>query len=615
MTVGWTTVAAVFLTLAGIYLVFAIRLRDEGSLAYLLFVMVAIGAAGMAASELQLANARSIDQYAGGLRFLHLPYALIVFSLPWFVYVLFHTGRRWLILLSHAFYAAVLAANFISPHSRLFGEITSIERHTFLGDEFSHALGTAHPGRWLGQIATILLLAFVADAALSLWKQGGRRRAIIVGGAVLGSAAFGVAHSALVSANVIHQPYMVSVGFLILLGGMAFELVDEALRAVTLAKQVRHQSDELQTQEERLRLAADSANLGLFSWSTGDQEIWITPRARRFLDLAPDLPVTWPFLLQRVHPDDRERVLRESESARQRNGDFSTEFRLVRHDDTTLWIATRGVSECTGPAGSLHVRGVVRNVTERRETRAALEEQRDEVAHLSRVTMMSEMSSSIAHELNQPLTAILSNAQAALRFMNRESPDLDEVRGALDAIVTEDRYASDVIERLRDFLKKGNRQTESVDVNELIEDVIRLAEIDLARQRVQVATELAPGLPAVPGDRVLLIQVLLNLMRNGADAMAEMRLGQRWLVVRTRARAGGIEITVTDRGPGIPLEDLERIFEPFYTTRPTGSGLGLAVSRTIMLMHGGEIWANPAPQGPGAAVHLFLPTERENDEN
>lgn len=442
----------------------------------------------MAISELALANARTVEEYAGLLRVLHLPYAILVLSLPWFVYVLFRTGRRWLALLSNALYVAVLTINLFSPYSRLFKEITAIERHGLLGDEFTHALGTAHPGRWIGQVATLVLLVFVADAAFTLWKQGGRRRAAIVGGAVFASAAFGVGHSALVSAGMIHSPYMVSVGFLVLLGGMAYELVDEALHAVALGRQVKHQA-------------------------------------------------------------------------------------------------------------------------------AALAVQRAEVAHLSRVTMLSEMSSSISHELNQPLTAILSNSQAALRFLNRETPDLDEVRSALEAVVAEDRYASAVIERLRTLLRKEEPRTEPLDVNLLVNDVLQLADIDLERERVRVSTGLTNDLPAIRGDRVLLFQVLLNLLRNAADAMSEIEPVRRQIHIRSEAVNDGVEISVSDRGPGIPPGDVERVFQPFFTTRPEGSGLGLAVSRTIVHMHGGTIRVTAGGDGTGAALHVFLPVEQSAGES
>jgi PAS domain S-box-containing protein len=609
MTAGWAMVVAVYLTLASIYLVIAARLGRSGSLAYLLFVAIALGAAGTAVGELTLAHTRTIEQYAYVLRLVHIPLALLLLPLPWFVYVLFRTGRPWLALLSNALWVTALVINALSPHSRLYAEITVLERVEFAGEAFTRAIGTGHPWRWVGQMTTLVILVFVVDAAVKLWKQGGRRRAVLIGGAVTLSSAIGVSHAALVSAGLIRSPYLVSVSFLFLLAAMAYELVDEALQAVTLGRKVQRQAAELQDQGERLRLASDSAGVGYWSWSAGDTDIWMTPWTRDPFGLEPTAAATWPRLLECVHAEDRERVVEQARGLCGDGGEFRDEFRVIRPDGGERWLAVRGSVECREADVPFRAHGAIRDVTDRRETQAALEMQRAEVAHLSRVTTLGEMSSSIAHELNQPLTAILSNAQAALRFMDRDEPDMEEVVAALSAIVTQDRYASDVIDRLQLLLKKGERRTESLDINQLVRDVLQLAEVDLSRERVRLSTELAPDLPSVPGDQVMLFQVFLNLVRNGAEAMAEIEREGRLVVIRTEPRDGGVEVTVTDQGAGIPPDDVERVFRPFFTTRQEGSGLGLAVSRTIVQLHGGSIWAAAGEHGRGAALHVVLPTE------
>jgi C4-dicarboxylate-specific signal transduction histidine kinase len=230
------------------------------------------------------------------------------------------------------------------------------------------------------------------------------------------------------------------------------------------------------------------------------------------------------------------------------------------------------------------------------------------MAHLSRVSTLGELSGSIAHELNLPLSAILCNAQAAQRMLANGQADLAEVREILDDIVTEDKRAGEVIHRLRQWLKKGEVQQHSVQINEVVEDVLKLIRSDLVNQKVTVNCELARHLPDVTGDPVQLQQVLLNLVVNACDAMVECSTPERRLLIRTRTENGSsaVLVSVTDRGSSIPEEKMEQIFEPFFTTKAKGMGLGLSVCRTIIAAHRGKLWAaNNADCG--ATFHFSLP--------
>ena len=254
----------------------------------------------------------------------------------------------------------------------------------------------------------------------------------------------------------------------------------------------------------------------------------------------------------------------------------------------------------------LFVLASVVDVTQRRQAELEAESHRNELAHLSRVTMLGELSGSLAHELNQPLTSILSNAQAAQRFL-AQGGNLDEVGEILKDIVAEDRHAGEVIQRLRLLLKKGEVRHDPLDMSEVVQDVLRLVRSDLVNQGVAVATEIASHLPAVRGDRVQLQQVLLNLVMNGCDAMAGSLAVDRALVVRAEAADGdGVHVSVSDNGSGIPDDQTERIFDPFFTTKAHGMGLGLAVCRTIITAHGGRLWA-VGNDGRGATLHFAVP--------
>ncbi|WP_190285778.1 sensor histidine kinase [Montanilutibacter psychrotolerans] len=229
------------------------------------------------------------------------------------------------------------------------------------------------------------------------------------------------------------------------------------------------------------------------------------------------------------------------------------------------------------------------------------------LAHLSRVTMLGELSGSLVHELNQPLAAILSNAQAAQRILRRDPSDLSEIPEILSDIIENDRRAGEVIGRMRGFLKKEAREHAPLAINEVVQDCMRLMRSELLDQRVAVCMNLTPGLPSCLGDRVQLQQVLLNLVMNACDAM-QSSPGQRVVRVHTAPSEVGVLTEVADVGDGIPEAMLERIFAPFETTKATGMGLGLAVCRTIIQAHGGRIWAeNDAPRG--ARVCFELPRQ------
>ncbi len=255
--------------------------------------------------------------------------------------------------------------------------------------------------------------------------------------------------------------------------------------------------------------------------------------------------------------------------------------------------------------------GIGIDITARKESELEIERQRNELAHLSRVTMLGELSGSLAHELNQPLAAILANAQAAQRFLAQEPPNLAEVADILADIVADDRHAGSVIQGLRLLLKKGEMRQEPVDLNEAVRAVLKLVRSDLLNAHVAAVATLAPDLPAVRGDRVQLQQVLLNLVANASEAMAGVAVGQRRLAIVSAVDSSGmVRLSVADRGCGIAAGDLERVFEPFVTTKAQGLGLGLAVCRRLVEAHGGRLWAETATPA-GACFHFTVPAYTE----
>jgi signal transduction histidine kinase len=244
------------------------------------------------------------------------------------------------------------------------------------------------------------------------------------------------------------------------------------------------------------------------------------------------------------------------------------------------------------------------------QQRAELEakEQRLQLTHLTRVALLGQLSGALAHELNQPLTAILSNAQAAQRFLAADRIDPEELREILGDIVAADQRAGEVIRRLRALFKKGETQFQLLDTNDVVREALDLAHGDLVTRNIEVTTDLAPRLPSVTADRVQMQQVLLNLLINASEAMSANAPDERTLTVRTQALGGGVQVSVADCGPGIPEDRELRLFEPFFTTKPQGLGLGLSISRSIVTAHGGRLWSTNNPFG-GATFHVALPNE------
>src|SRR6185295_9014483 len=233
-------------------------------------------------------------------------------------------------------------------------------------------------------------------------------------------------------------------------------------------------------------------------------------------------------------------------------------------------------------------------------------EQRQQLTHLSRVAMLGELSGGIAHELNQPLTAILSNAQAAQHFLAGKELDRHELSEILKDIIAADQRAGEVIHRLRALFKKGESHLQPLDANKLVREVLSIAHGDLITRAVEVLPDLAPNLPLIEGDRVQLEQVMLNLVMNGCDAMTAGGVDARRLSIRSRSSDALVQISFTDLGLGFRAEDYDKLFQPFYTTKPQGLGLGLSISRSIVTAHGGRLWGSSSP-GHGATFHISLP--------
>jgi signal transduction histidine kinase len=359
---------------------------------------------------------------------------------------------------------------------------------------------------------------------------------------------------------------------------------------------------QLRQQEQSMKLAADAADLTTWHWEIEDDRV---ERLIPPLDGRAVPPSALDGFLDTVHEQDREAVERAIERALRADGIFEIEYRVVNADNTIRWFGGRGSVEYVD-GKARRMRGVTLNITTRKLAELEVEHQRHELAHLSRVALVGELSGSMAHELNQPLMAILSNAQAAQMFIRRDPVDLVELGAILEDIVENDKHAGEIIWGLRKMLKKECSSNEVLPVNDLVRTVLRLMRHDLLNRHVTVESHLAPVAPALRGDRVQLQQVLVNLLLNACDAMASLPAADRRVRIGVEVRGATIAVKVSDRGCGIDESLRDEIFMPFRTTKANGLGLGLAVSKSIIDAHGGSLGVEDNAKG-GVTFTLVLP--------
>ena len=612
VTVIWSMVASACLTLAVIY--FLVWWSNRTAWANLLFAMTAASTAAFTLCELRQMRVGTSGELLSAMRWTHVALLGVLVSTAWFVTFYLGAGRRWLAWTVSGLRAFYLLVAFLIWGNVNYLEITSLRRVPFLGDSVTVFEGIPNPWMLFGYATMLLILIFVADASVTAWRRGERRKALMIGGSVEFFLLLGTVQAALVHWAQLPIPVLIGPLYLGLVVVMGSELSRDVLRASRLVHELQASEAGLRESEARMSLAVDAADLGIWIRDLARNEIWASDKWRELFGFAPSEPLEFNAILQRLHPDDRE-GLRQAHAmavAGADGGRYQTEYRLMLPDGATRWISSQGRVEFDATGQPVLIRGAARDVTARKQAEQETQLLRQEIAHAGRVSMMGQLASGLAHEINQPLASILRNAEAAELFLQHPSPDLDEIRAILSDIRSDDERAGHVIDRMRGLLKRQTLDTGRLDVGALVGDVAALVRVDAATRQVKLDVDVPADLPHVRGDRVQIQQVLLNLILNGMDALHGTRLEDR-RVDRDRAarrRAAVIEIAVGDAGHGIPADTLARIFDPFFTTKPNGMGIGLAVSRTIVEAHRGRLWAENR-NGGGAAFRFTLPIAEE----
>ena len=373
--------------------------------------------------------------------------------------------------------------------------------------------------------------------------------------------------------------------------------------------------ESLRRSEAYLAEAQRLTHTGSWVWQVaGRDALHLSEEWYRIYGFDPEqgLP-PWEQRVQRIHPEDRAKWRETIDRAIREKSDYEVGFRILLPGGVVKHIHTVGHPVLSSSGDLLQFVCSSTDITQRKQAEEAVREAQADLARISRVTTMGELTASLAHEVNQPIAAAVTDASTCLRWLTRDEPDLGEAREAASRVVKDAARATEIISRIRSLFKKGISQRDLVDVNELIREMIDLLHSEANRYGIAMRAELSEGLPQIVGDRVQLQQVLMNLMINGIEAMKEV-VGPRELAITSQRVDGDqLMVTVSDTGVGLPPQKADEIFSAFFTTKRDGTGMGLRISRSIVESHGGRLWATDnSPRG--ASFHLTLPTKVEAHE-
>ena len=367
----------------------------------------------------------------------------------------------------------------------------------------------------------------------------------------------------------------------------------------------RRAEDALRRSEANLADAQRLSKTGSFAWDVTSGEVRWSEEAYRIFEHDPMVEPTLELVRARTHPDDRASFIAILEGVmRERQQNWEVEHRIVMPGGDVKNIHV--VAHASEAADRLEYVGALMDITAEKHAQEALQQAQAELAHVTRVTTLGELTASIAHEVNQPLAAIITNGEACLRWLGNETQNLEEARGAVERMIKDGNRAGEVIQRLRALTRKTDPQNAPLDINDVIHDVVGLVQREVLNYRVRLRLDLDSALDPVLGDRVQLQQVVINLIVNGIEAMANVA-DQRELMIRVREHDRDYAlVAVRDSGVGIPPEQLDRVFNAFFTTKADGMGMGLSICRSIVEGHGGRLWAS-CNEGAGVTFQFTVP--------
>jgi PAS domain S-box-containing protein len=499
--------------------------------------------------------------------------------------------------------------SFLQPVNLNYSEITSLQSVTLLGESIAVATSTPNPWMLLGNLSNLLVIVFVFDATVSVWRRTRDIHKLVMGIIFCGIAVISIFFALLTFWEVLPIPSVstpIFFGFTVIMG---VELGRQILRSFELDAALIETNAELRDSEQRLNLAAEAARAGLWSMDAETGDVWATSKAREIFAKESVGNLHWRTITEHIQPDDLARLQEQVDSARESGHIIHVDFRVISPAGETRWLDALASWHGGRDNATEKLTGVVMDVTANRDMEHKASQQQRQLTHLSRAATLNELSASLAHEINQPLGMILSNAEAGQMMLGADSPDIGELREIMDDIVAADRRAAGVISGLRALSKQEEPDFRTVALDDVIIETMKLLRGEFRIQDVSVDLDAGRDLPPVRADRTLLVQVILNLLTNACDAVASNPPGGRKIKVSTQSNGQSVQVTISDNGVGLD-GDPERVFNPYFTTKKSGLGMGLAIAKSIINSHNGRLWAD-SNRAAGTSFHLSLPTAME----
>ena len=578
---------------------FFVWLRGGQQLAWLLSAIMAFAAGVLALLELSLMTQTAPEGYQRILFWNNVAIFAILVPMTWFVYVCLGTAQRWMAITITAAWVFGIMINFVMPGNLAFSSVSTVYfETTFWGERFAMAKGTVNPFKFVADLASLLIVIYVAMATWRAYRRGLRRRGLVIGGSILFFIIVAGVHTPLVDAGIVKTPFMISFSFIAIAMAMSVELVDQVVRTAAYGR-------ELASWEKKWTSLLNEIHLAVVGLDQNGRINYVNPFFRETTGLNEAQLLGRPAakLVPKSHLSRFQQWLSAAPESGPGTG---IQFPLETASSERREIVWSTVSLRNGDGEYAGMLSIGEDITDKLRARKELHRTQLEIEHLTRALILGELGSTLAHELNQPLAAILSNAQAAQRLLKQENANLDEIQEILTDVVADDRRAGEVIERMRSLLKKGTAGSEVFELNDTVKEVLTLVEGE--RKRVDATIELQLSLSPImiSGGRVQIQQVIMNLIVNALWAVAPKPLGNRRIRIESSCSADEVLIAVEDNGPGVSKALERRLFQPFASTRTTGLGMGLAISRRIIMAHDGSIKLSKGNLG-GARFEVSLP--------
>jgi PAS domain S-box-containing protein len=599
LTVIYAMLAGMALTIGAVHLIIWGGNRQRK--AYLFSAGMALAACVQALVEMLIALT-SVPEHMGNLiRWGNFSVGITLLCMVWFVRMYLSAGRSWLLWSITGLWALGLVINFSSPTGLTFTEIYAVERlNTLWGEPLHQVVGTTNPWKFLADLASLLITIFVIDASRTAWRRGSRHAAAVIGGSITFFIVVAGIHTPLVDAGIFRTPTIISAAFLAILAAMSYEIARDVSRSRALLEKVHGGQLRLQSMFETVRLLVlDIDSEGIVCYAN---PFFLNWRALKLEEVI-GRPAT-DFIVPRIFNPIFEGMRQKADfhtplearwNAQDRNGeDRQLALTALRMDNSESRFAG--------------VLCVAADITQELETNRTLARTRLQLDRLMRSNLLGEFASSLAHELNQPLAAILANAQVARRYLTQDPLKLDQALEVIDGIVQDDRRAAALIKQLRALVHHDEVRRENLDLTRVLDDTLALLTREFENQEIKLELDCPPSDLFIQACRIEIQQVLLNLILNAVQALEDWPIEQRRISIRVSSRNQTVQVNIQDAGPGLPAEELESVFSAFHTGNNGNMGLGLTICRRIIEAHGGSISAANG-HGHGAVFSFSLPLQ------